>query len=156
MSATTLDAKTQVSAVVSDALQQALVNLTDLSLQAKQAHWNLQGPQFRSLHLFLDEIVDLARTGSDDVAERLVTIGGTPDGRADTIAATTELPAIEFGVVSTDEAYKQFDERLNLVSDNIKKTLDAVDAEDHLSNDLLIGIATGLEKQAWMLRASIA
>jgi len=44
----------QLSPVVDKALQQALVDLTDLSLLGKQAHWNIQGSRFRALHLQLD------------------------------------------------------------------------------------------------------
>ena len=67
--------------LVIDALQRALVDLTDLSLQAKQYHWNIQGDRFRALHLALDEIVDQVREDLDEVAERISTLGGTPDGR---------------------------------------------------------------------------
>ncbi|MBE6477090.1 MAG: DNA starvation/stationary phase protection protein [Propionibacteriaceae bacterium] len=141
---------------VAKALQQALVDLTDLHLQAKQAHWNIKGEGFRSLHLFLDEIVDGARDAADEVAERLAALGGTPDGRAATVAATSSLDTVEGGDLKVADVYAQFAERTAKVADVIKSTLDAVDAEDHLTNDLLIGIASELEKQAWMLRASLA
>ena len=62
---------TQAHPVVAAALQQALVDLTALSLQGKQAHWNIEGPGFRSLHLHLDEIIDEVRLAADDVAERM-------------------------------------------------------------------------------------
>ncbi|HET7740426.1 MAG TPA: ferritin-like domain-containing protein, partial [Mycobacterium sp.] len=42
-------------------LQKVLVDLIELHLQGKQAHWNLVGTNFRDLHLQLDEIVDTAR-----------------------------------------------------------------------------------------------
>lgn len=38
-------------------LQSQLVELIDLGLQAKQAHWNVVGPPFRSVHHELDEMV---------------------------------------------------------------------------------------------------
>ena len=144
----------QLSPVVDKALQQALVDLTDLSLLGKQAHWNIQGSRFRALHLQLDEIVEEVRVGADDVAERLAALGGTPDGRAATVAAQTGLKQIEAGVLKVDDVYPQFEELLMGASDRIKATLDAVDEVDHLTNDLLIGIARGLEKQAWMLRSA--
>ena len=144
----------QLSPVVDKALQQALVDLTDLSLLGTQAHWNIQGSRFRALHLQLDEIVEEVRVGADDVAERLAALGGTPDGRAATVAAQTGLKQIEAGVLKVDDVYPQFEELLMGASDRIKATLDAVDEVDHLTNDLLIGIARGLEKQAWMLRSA--
>src|SRR5207253_2079270 len=61
-------------------LQSLLVELIDLSLIGKQLHWNVEGPQFRSLHLQLDELVESWRELSDQVAERAVAIGVAPDG----------------------------------------------------------------------------
>ena len=51
-------------------LQATLVELIDLSLLGKQFHWTLTGPQFMSLHLQLDELVDSWRELADAVAER--------------------------------------------------------------------------------------
>lgn len=143
---------TQPSPVVTKALQQALVDLNDLALLGKQAHWNLIGSRFRALHLALDEIIDEVRVGSDDVAERMAAIGGIPDARAATIAAQSGLKQFDTGKLKVDAVYPAFEELLMGTSDRMKATLDAVDAVDHLSADLLIGIAAGLEKQAWMLR----
>jgi starvation-inducible DNA-binding protein len=61
--------------VTGDALQSTLVDLVGLSLIGKQAHWNLVGPRFRSIHLQLDEVVTAARDFSDTVAERAAALG---------------------------------------------------------------------------------
>ena len=94
---------TQAHPVVAAALQQALVDLTDLSLQGKQAHWNIEGPGFRSLHLHLDEIIDEVRLAADDVAERMAAIEVAPDGRAATVAATSLVDPMEPGFLPTDK-----------------------------------------------------
>lgn len=73
-------------------LQQILVDLIELHLQGKQAHWNVVGANFRDLHLQLDELVDFAREGSDTIAERMRALDGVPDGRSDTVVVTTSLP----------------------------------------------------------------
>src|SRR6201997_1640571 len=73
-------------------LQRVLVDLIELHLQGKQAHWNVIGTNFRDLHLQLDELVDAAREASDTLAERMRALDAVPDGRADTGAATTSLP----------------------------------------------------------------
>ena len=95
---------TQPNPVVVKALQQALVDLTDLSLQAKQAHWNIAGSGFRALHLHLDEIVDEVHLAADDVAERMTAIQAIPDGRAATVAADSQVEPIDGGVLPTDKA----------------------------------------------------
>src|SRR6202048_1292053 len=52
-------------------LQRILVDLIELHLQGKQAHWNVVGTNFRDLHLQLDELGDFARESSDTVAARM-------------------------------------------------------------------------------------
>lgn len=42
------------------------------------------------------------------------------------------------------------------VSNRVKVTLDPVDDVDHLSDDMLIDIAMGLERQTWMLGSAAA
>src|SRR6202012_284897 len=73
-------------------LQLILVDLIELHLQGKQAHWNVIGANFRDLHLQLDELVDFAREASDTIAERMRALDAVPDGRSDTVAATTSPP----------------------------------------------------------------
>ncbi|MGD7705509.1 Dps family protein [Microlunatus sp. Y2014] len=141
------------SPVVVDSLQAALVDLIDLSLQGKQAHWNIQGPHFRSVHLQLDDVINDVRLWSDEVAERIATIGFTPDGRASTIASDSEVDTIDGGVLSTDKVIQQFDERLHAASDRIKGNLEGLEV-DLVSQDLLIEVAAGLDKHAWMFRAA--
>ena len=68
--------------ITGNALQQTLVDLIDLSLVAKQAHWNVVGRNFRSVHLELDELVTVSREFTDQAAERATAIGVSPDGRA--------------------------------------------------------------------------
>ena len=73
-------------------LQRALVDITALSLVGKQIHWNVVGPNFRDLHLNLDEVVDIAREGSDELAERMRAIN----------AVTTTLRDIHDAVDEAD------------------------------------------------------
>lgn len=77
---------------LAQALQQIVVDLVELHLQGKQAHWNVVGHNFRDLHLQLDEIVDDAREAADTIAERMRALTTCPDGRSNTVAATTTLP----------------------------------------------------------------
>ncbi|ACQ79985.1 Ferritin Dps family protein [Beutenbergia cavernae DSM 12333] len=140
--------------IVSTSLQEALADLIDLSLQGKQAHWNVHGPHFRSVHLQLDTVIDDVRIWSDDVAERLVTLGGTPDGRAGTVATSSQVEKIDGGPLSSDKVVRQFAERLTAAAARINEHLPALDSEDLLTQDLLIDVARGLEKHAWMFRAA--
>ncbi|OKL47527.1 DNA starvation/stationary phase protection protein [Boudabousia liubingyangii] len=143
------------NAAVATAMQQAVVDLNALALQGKQLHWNLQGKNFLSLHEQLDLVVDFARTSYDEFAERLVAVGGSPDARANTIAEQSVLSPLPEGYIMVDDAYKIFEAALMDVAKEMIKHIDAVDAVDHLSADLLISTARELEKTAWMLRAEM-
>jgi starvation-inducible DNA-binding protein len=137
-------------------LQATLVELIDLSLQAKQAHWNVVGPNFRGAHLFLDEVTDQYRGWYDEVAERLAAIGVSPDGRIGTLAASTPLDPLPAGQLRDVDVLAMFDQRVSLVVDRLRARLDPVGEHDLASQDILLGIIEGLEKQRWMLRAHLA
>ena len=94
--------------IVGECLQGALIDLIDLSLLAKQAHWNLVGRNFRSLHLQLDEIVDVARKHTDRVAERAIAIGVNPDGRCGTVARETQLKQLNAGYLQDTQVVEAF------------------------------------------------
>jgi len=137
------------------ALQASLVELVDLSLLGKQAHWNVTGPQFRSVHLELDEIVDLARLSSDRVAERLATIGVAPDGRAETVSTTSELQPFPDGFVPTTETVQRVAQAMDAIAVRMKERIVAVDDDDPVSQDILISTTDEVEKAAWMLRSQL-
>ncbi|MGW4381456.1 Dps family protein [Kitasatospora sp. NPDC004531] len=136
-----------------DALQGALVDLVDLSLVAKQAHWNLYGPRFRSVHLHLDEVVATAREFSDQVAERAAAIGVSPDGRAGTVAKTSGLPEFPAGWTSDDAAVAHLVEAFGAVIGRMRKRIEKTEAADPVTQDLLIAVTAALEKHSWMFRA---
>ena len=135
------------------ALQDSLVELIDLSLQAKQAHWNVTGPAFKPLHEFLDAMTAEYRGWYDDVAERLTAIGASPDGRATTVAAQTPLVQLPEGSLRDGELVALFLERVESVAGRVRERLGLVGEVDLVTQDLLIEVVHGLDKQAWMLRA---
>ena len=140
--------------VVKD-LQATLVELIDLSLLGKQAHWNVVGPNFRSIHLQLDEIVDTARLASDRVAERIATVGDTPDGRAACVAKTSGLPDFPAGLVPVTDAVQHVSATVDAMSGRLTERILRMADADPVSQDILISTADELEKQAWMLRAQL-
>ena len=134
-------------------LQKLLVDLIELHLQGKQAHWNLVGTNFRDLHLQLDEIVDTAREASDTIAERMRALNAVPDGRSDTVTASTTLPAIPPAELSTAETVDLMTTRVYAAVDTARTIHDEVDAVDPSTADLLHAIIYSLEKAAWMLKS---
>lgn len=136
-----------------EALQGALIDLIDLALLAKQAHWNLTGRNFKVVHEHLDEVVNLARQGQDDVAERAVAIGVNPDGRSRTVADRTELDQLESGYLADDKVVAAVTGLLAQIITRFRDRIAATDDPDPITQDLLIGITAELEKQHWMFQA---
>jgi starvation-inducible DNA-binding protein len=136
-------------------LQTVLVGLLELQNQAKQAHWTLVGPNFRSTHLELDELVDAARDYADSVAERMRALESVPDGRTGTVATTTSLEAFPAGEVGVERAVAVIADRILGVVNVIRALHDEVDGQDPTSADILHTILEGLEKQRWMFTAQL-
>jgi starvation-inducible DNA-binding protein len=134
-------------------LQRVLVDLVELHLQGKQAHWNVLGSNFRDLHLQLDELVDAARDASDTIAERMRALDAVPDGRSDTVAATTSLPQFPANEVNTGDVVDLVTARTYATVDTIRDVHDAVDAVDPSTSDLLHQVIDSLEKLAWMIKS---
>ncbi|MFE9370216.1 Dps family protein [Streptomyces sp. NPDC006711] len=139
--------------VVGPALQGALVDLVDLSLAAKQVHWNVVGPRFRSVHLQLDDVVTTARRHSDTVAERASALGVNPDGRAATVAGSSVIGTVPEGRIKDSEAVEVMVVALGRVVERMRERIAATDEPDPVSQDLLIALTADLEKHAWMFRA---
>ena len=134
-------------------LQKVHVELIELHLQGKQAHWNVVGKNFRDLHLQLDEIVASAREFSDVIAERLRALHAAPDGRSATVAKSTTLPEYPNGEVDTATTVDLITERLDDVVGVLRDVHDQVDEEDPTTADLLHEIIATLEQYSWMVGA---
>ncbi len=141
------------SKALADNMQKVLVDLIELAGQGKQAHWNVVGTNFRDTHRILDEIIEAAREFSDEVAERMRALHAIPDGRSDTVAATTTLPEFPAGEVLTSDTIDLVTTRLEGVVATVREVHDEVDEEDPTSADILHAIIEKLEQFAWMVSA---
>ena len=148
-----MDPGFRASKALSENLQRVLVDLLELQLQGKQAHWNVVGTNFRDTHRQLDDIIDAARRFSDVVAERMRALHALPDGRSDIVAETTTLPEFPQGEVSTTETVDLVTERLEAVIATVREVHDPVDEEDPTSADILHEVLEELEQFAWMVSA---
>jgi starvation-inducible DNA-binding protein len=140
---------------VTTALQAMLADLIDLQLQTKQAHWNVRGRLFKSVHEQLDEVAAALQRFADEVAERIVTLGVPADGRGTTVSQTSALPPAHAGFVSDHDAVHAIEERLRVLLTAARQRVDVVCPFDSITEDLLIGLVGELEKQLWMLRAQV-
>ena len=139
------------SAALSDNLQRVLTDLIALELVGKQIHWNIVGPNFRDVHLNLDDVVDIAREGSDEVAERMRAINAVPDGRPATVAADATVPTLPKDEITVSEGVAYVVSAIEAVVSTLRGVHDAVDDEDPTSVGILEDLTGKLEQQAWFI-----
>jgi starvation-inducible DNA-binding protein len=138
---------------LSDNLQAVLVDLIELGVQGKQAHWNVVGKNFRDMHLQLDEIILASRSLSDEVAERMRALQVLPDGRSETVTKTSTLPKLPPDQLDTSEVVELITERLDAATNTARRVHDEVDEADPTSADILHTIIETLEQYSWMVSA---
>ena len=138
-------------------LQPVLANLGVLYAKTRNYHWNLTGPRFHTLHLFLEEQYKQLAEAADEVAERTRSLGGFPVG---TLAEFLEKSVLreEPGVRPPVDAMLE-----NLLADHetiikgLRADIDKCDddLEDTGTADFLTGLMEDHEKLAWMIRAHL-
>src|SRR5438132_5165781 len=84
-------------------LNRNLASAIDLERQAKQAHWNVKGPNFIALHELFDKVAEAAEEFIDLLAERVTALGGTAEGRIQAVAGQSALPPYPDEIVSGRE-----------------------------------------------------
>lgn len=133
------------------ALQDVLPRLVALTLDAKQAHWNMTGPGFLPLHALTDELAADTRNWADRIAERAVALGFVVDARPATVAAAAgRFPA---GRITDREAATELADRIEETAAGVRSRLAEIEQADPVGHDVLIEALEGLEKYRWMLRA---
>lgn len=135
-------------------LNTSLAHALDLAAAAKQAHWNIEGPNFEGLHGLFDKIASLARDTADELAERARALDGMPAGVIqDTVAATTfeKFPNDE---TAWSKLGRLVHARVIGLANQLRESLEIV-ADDPVTEDLYIGMIAELEKTAWMLNAHL-
>src|SRR3954466_6674828 len=68
-----------------------LADAIDLGTQAKQAHWNVKGPNFIALHKLFDQVAEHIEDHIDTLAERITSLGGTAHGTIAAVSRATSL-----------------------------------------------------------------
>ncbi|MBB3952899.1 Dps family protein [Aureimonas jatrophae] len=136
-------------------LQNTLTELQTLQLQTKQAHWNVSGPFFYPLHEQLQEQYETWSKLADTVAERLLAIGVSSDGRATTIVQTSSLPEFPGGFVDDAEVVRWFTLAYKQVGEEVRGGILASEENDPETSNILQEVEGSLGKYQWMMRSYV-
>jgi len=133
-------------------LNQSLADTLDLAYQTKQAHWNVKGLNFYSLHLLFDQLYTQLATFVDDFAERAVTLGGQAQGTIRAAGAASSLSEYPLDARDSKTHVCALVERYGKYTGRIRK---AIHKADHLGDqdtaDLYTTVSRAMDKALWML-----
>lgn len=140
-----------------DLLQSRLTQAIDLRLDAKQAHWNVRGPHFAQLHELFDGLYDQLGEHNDDLAERLVQLGGQAGGNVQAVCSGSDSPAYPLELSSGRDHVLASADRLGHVCASMRSAIGAADElGDEGTADLLTGISRDLDQSRWKVEAHLA
>jgi len=138
-------------------LNRQLADLIDLGLQAKQAHWNVKGPHFTSLHALFDEVADALSELTDDLAERAVMLGGIARGTRQAITQGSRLAAYPADALDGRDHLWAVSAALAQFAQSSREAIaSAEDTGDAVTVDLLTQISRNVDTLLWKVEAHIA
>ena len=148
------DLKSSTKTTVAALLNARLADAIDLALMTKQAHWNLRGRQFISVHQMLDDF----RTGIDGhvdiLAERIVQLGGVALGTTQAVSEGSSLKAYPTNLISVDDHVAALAERYGDLANATRAAIDASGkAGDADTADIFTAFSRSLDKALWFLEA---
>lgn len=142
---------------VAQALNNLLADETVLYIKTRNAHWNVEGPDFHAMHLFFEKQYDELESVIDTVAERIRALGhyavGTMDGYLK-LTHLSELTREENTSLSfVKEILSDHEAIIIYLREHINQI--ALDWNDLGTSDFATGLMEQHEKMAWMLRAHL-
>lgn len=116
-------------------------------------HWNIKGKRFFDLHVKFEELYTDANIKVDEIAERILTLGTTPEH--------TFNDYMEKATVPIGQNISQDDKAVRLIVDSLFELLKiernllekAGDANDEGTNSMMSDFITEQEKTVWMMKA---
>ncbi len=138
-------------------LNARLADAIVLASHAKQAHWNLRGPRFLTLHELFDRVAEMATAHADSLAERATTLGEDATGTVEIAARQTALPPYPTGRISEEAHLTAIADRLATYTNSLRAHIaEAERAGDPVTADLLTTLAGEADKMLWMVESHLA
>ena len=137
-------------------LNERLAATADLQMQAKQAHWNVTGIHFQTLHELFDKVADAIHPFVDELAERVTALGGVAKGTVRMAAAASSLPEYPLDTDGGEAHLTVVRDRLTTyASDNLAAIGTAAKLEDSATEDLFTEIQREIDKLQYFVASHL-
>lgn len=138
---------------VAESLNGLLANFQVYYQNVRGFHWNVKGNRFFVLHAKFEELYNDAVEKVDEIAERILTLGGVPFHSYAAYAKAASIKAVE-NVSDGDECIRYVAENISVLVKQEREILSlAEDPSDDGTQDLLTPYIAQQEKLLWMLSA---
>ena len=135
-------------------LHAQLAGTLDMVSLIKQAHWNVKGAQFITLHQLYDEIAQSLLVYVDMIAERATALGGTALGTVRMAAVSSRLSPYPQELVQDIATVRFLADQMAQLAQTTRAAADQAEMlHDMGTNDLFIEIVRDLDKWLWFLEA---
>lgn len=138
---------------VQEILNKQVANWSVLYVKLHNFHWYVKGSQFFTLHVKFQEFYEEAALHVDELAERLLAIGGKPEATMKQYLDTSSIKEAK-GTESAEQMVDALIDDFSTVIDELKEGMEKAEkAGDETTADMLLAIHSTLEKHVWMLKA---
>ncbi|MEC0666971.1 DNA starvation/stationary phase protection protein [Priestia flexa] len=130
-----------------------VANFSVMYIKLHNYHWYVKGEQFFTLHEKFEELYTETATVIDDLAERLLALGGSPVA---TMKEILEMSSIEeaHGNETAKDMVSELVKDFTMLTTELKQGMDvAGEVDDETTGDTLLAIHQSLEKHMWMLNS---
>ena len=156
MHPTRIDLSAKTRGRVVDVLNARLADAIDLQLQAKQAHWNVKGPNFIALHELFDKIAGGLGGHVDEMAERITALGGIAEGTIQAVAGRSRLEPYPLAAADGRAHLEALATALARFGKSVRKAIEETGkAGDADTSDLFTGVSRDVDKSLWLLEAHL-
>jgi starvation-inducible DNA-binding protein len=134
-------------------LNTQIANWSLLFTKLHNYHWYVKGSQFFTLHLKFEELYTEAALHVDNLAERLLSLGGSPVATLHEIIDTATVKDAS-GNENANEMVRNLVADFSLIVGELKEGMSIANQEgDETTGDMLLAIHSSLEKHIWMLKS---
>ena len=140
-----------------DTLNGLLADTHILNVKLHNYHWNIQGPQFFPIHEMTEKYYDYFFGVYDDVAERILQIGGKPLASAKAYIEASKLSEEEGSAFTPEQVLKAVLADFETVHATVVEILGLCDEANDISTGNMLGaVLDWLEKSMWMIRQTLS
>ena len=148
--------KSSISKTTVDVLNKQIADWNILFVKLHNYHWYVKGQNFFTLHTKFEELYNEASLHIDELAERVLIIGGKPLATMREYLDTSGIKEAN-KQVTADEMVLDMVKNYNYLIEELKEGMEIAESEsDSVTHDLLLTIREQLSKHVWMLNAYLS